>query len=127
MKRFLKVIAALALSLGIITGVSVPGIAPVQNVAYAKTYSLRVTSSHLNVKRGQYASVTVKGKPRSVGTLTLIYKSGRSKAQHLQNIRSSKAGYITWRWKVGTRTTKGYYRVTIKLGGRAVTPTLHVR
>lgn len=124
MKKFFKLFAAIALSLGILSGVPIASSS--QNVAYAKVAAVHVTSSHLSVKRGQYASVTVRGQGRSRGYITIVYHSGSSKAQHLGNKVSDSKGYITWRWKVGTRTTKGTYNVTITLAGKSVIAHLYV-
>ncbi|WP_100489436.1 hypothetical protein [Sporolactobacillus pectinivorans] len=76
MKKFLKVITAVVLSLSILSGISFTphGIAQTQNTAYAKITPLRVTSTHLTVRRGQYAYFTVEGKRSSEGYATVYYK-----------------------------------------------------
>ncbi|MCM3023518.1 hypothetical protein G4D61_10205 [Bacillus ginsengihumi] len=126
MKKVLSIFTAFLLSFGILTGTTVVT-EPLHASAATKHYSLKVTSSTLNVRHGQYASVTVKGAPKSKGQISVYYKSGRSKAAGLQAKKSTSKGYITWKWKVGTRTTPGTYNVYISLGGKKITAHLHVR
>ncbi|EST12239.1 hypothetical protein [Sporolactobacillus laevolacticus] len=121
MKKILKLFTAALLSLGILTGVALPqGIVPAapQNVAYAKTAPLKVTSSLLNVYRGQYAYFTIKGKKNVQGYATVYYKSGTSRSKTLGYQKSNNQGLVTWRWKVGTNTTPGTWKVYVKLGNQ---------
>lgn len=132
MKKMLQLLTALALSLGILTtGVAVTpqGItanAP-QDVAYAKTAPLRVTSSRLNVYRGQYASFTIQGKKNVKSTIAVYYKTGKSKAAGLGNKKTNSKGYVSWTWKVGTNTTPGTWKVYVNVGGQTKTLKLIVR
>lgn len=129
MKKILRLITAVALSLGIMSGAALPQeIIPAapQNVAYAKSYPIKVVSSHLNLHRGNVAYVTIKGKPRARGAISVIYKSGRSKAKGLQAKVSNKSGIITWSWLVGGNTTKKTYTIYVSLGGRTKPLKLHV-
>jgi|GEM_PF-6672699 len=40
--------------------------------------------------------------------------------------KESKSGYVTWTWKVGTNTTKGYWAVTVHAGKSTVSRKIHV-
>ncbi|MCO7127760.1 hypothetical protein NIE88_18605 [Sporolactobacillus shoreicorticis] len=129
MKKILRLFTAALLSLGILTGVALPqDIVPAtsQNVAYAKTAPLKVTSSKLNVYRGQYAYFTIKGKKKTKGYATVYYKSGKSKSKTLGTKKTNSKGYATWRWKVGTRTTPGTWKVYVKIGNQTKTLKLKV-
>lgn len=130
MKKILKLFTAALLSLGILTGVALPqGIVPTapQNVAYAKTTPIKVTSALLSVNHGAYASITVKGKARSRATISVYYNSGLSRSTTLYPKTSNGAGYVSWRWKVGTRTAPGTYPVNIMVGGKSIHETLRVQ
>lgn len=128
MNKFLKWLTAAALSLSILSGVVVTpqSIATSQNVAYAKSYSIHVVSSHLSLHRGNVAYVTIKGKPHARGTIRVVYKSGPSTARGLQSKVSSKGGVVTWSWLVGGNTTKKNYTIYVSLGGKTKPLTLHV-
>lgn len=130
MKKLLQLFTAVALSLGILTtGVAVTpqGITTTPHqVAYAKTYPITVISSHLSLHRGNVAYVTIKGKPKSRGSISVIYKSGPSKAKGLQSKLSNKNGIITWSWLVGGNTTKKTYTIHVYLGGKSKALKLHV-
>ncbi|TGA99457.1 hypothetical protein E4665_03800 [Sporolactobacillus shoreae] len=129
MKKILKVFTALTLSLGILSGIAFTPqgitVAP-QNVAYATTASIKVTSAHLSVYRGQYAYFTIQGKKYTKATINVYYKTGKSKAQGLGAKKTNSKGYVSWRWKVGTNTTPGTWKVYVKLGGQVKYLYLHV-
>ncbi|QQE81616.1 hypothetical protein GI364_24805 (plasmid) [Alicyclobacillus sp. SO9] len=89
--------------------------------------ALAITSSNLFVSPGQYASVTVKTKPGAQGQIEVDYKSGPSKSSSLNPKAANGSGYITWEWKVGTRTSSGNWTVKISAGGKTIQTTLHVK
>jgi hypothetical protein len=93
----------------------------VHPTSVSKAPAAAVSSSSLNVRDGQYASVTVKTKPYATGTIEVIYKSGPSKAKGLVPEKANASGYITWTWKVGTNTTPGTYPVIIHVNGSTIT------
>ncbi|WP_100488595.1 hypothetical protein [Sporolactobacillus pectinivorans] len=129
MKKILRIFTVLALSLGILSSVTFTpqGIATApQNVAYAKSYPIQIVSSHLNVHRGNPASITIKGKPHALGTIRVVYKSGPSKARGLNNKISNSKGYVTWTWLVGGNTTKKTYTFYVSLGGYTKAVKLYV-
>lgn len=129
MTKILKLFSVALLSLGILTGVTLPqGIVPAapQNVAYAKTVKLNVVSFTANRTKGQWVTIKVKGKSKSTGTIAVYYNSGASRSKFLYPKKSDGKGYVSWTWKVGTRTAPGQYRVVISLGGRSITTYLKV-
>lgn len=85
-----------------------------------------VSGSNLNVYHGQYASVTIKTKSGARGTIEVIYNSGPSTAAGLYPKTANGSGYISWSWKVGTRTHPGTYPVYITVNGTNITRTLTV-
>ncbi|MCO7127761.1 DUF4236 domain-containing protein [Sporolactobacillus shoreicorticis] len=89
--------------------------------------SVSVVSHGLNVSPGQNASVTVKGEPGAHGSIQVVYNSGPSTAAGLGPKTADGNGNITWVWKVGTRTAPGDYPVTITIGGKTISQTLHVQ
>jgi micrococcal nuclease len=88
--------------------------------------STSVTGTTLNVKHGQYSSVSVKTKPDARGTIEVDYKSGPSKASGLGAKTANSSGVISWRWRVGTNTTPGTYPVIIRVNGLTIRKTLTV-
>ncbi len=84
-------------------------------------------SGGLTVSRGQYASVTVAAKKGTKATIKVYYSSGASKAKGLGTKYAGSNGKITWKWRVGTNTKKGKYRVVIKIGGKSITKYLYVK
>lgn len=66
-----------------------------------------------NVSPGSRAYIKVQGKPNTEYSITVEYKSGYSEAEGLYSKNSDNSGYISWNWKVGTKTSEGTYPVTI--------------
>ena len=60
------------------------------------------------VKRGSFASIKIQGAPNTDYTCEVEYKSGMSSADGLGTKRSDANGIVSWRWKVGTRTSLNY-------------------
>lgn len=89
--------------------------------------SIKVTSSNLNVTPGEYASVTVQTAPGASGTIEVDYESGPSKSTSLVPQTADSQGYITWEWKVGTRTTLGTWLVIITVNGKSIQVSLNVQ
>ena len=91
------------------------------------TAGIKVTSSNLNVTPGEYASVTVQTTPGASGTIEVDYESGPSKSTSLVPQTADSSGYITWEWKVGTRTTPGTWPVIITVNGKSIQVSLNVQ
>ena len=67
------------------------------------------------VRAGAYATLTVKVSRAATCSITVNYKSGRSHASGLYP-KNSSAGRVSWRWKVGTRTTPGRWPIVVSCG-----------
>lgn len=89
--------------------------------------SASVTTSQLIVNPGDKATVSVKTKPRTLGTIEVDYSSGPSHASGLEPKNSDANGNINWTWTVGTRTKPGTYNVIIRINGQTITKHLIVR
>lgn len=89
--------------LAIVAGVlAAPSSAAVRKVSFTST-----------VSAGDYASLTVSVSPRTRCSITVTYATGASKASGLGR---KSGGRITWRWRVGTKTTPGRWPVVVDCG-----------
>ncbi|MGM9680486.1 MAG: hypothetical protein ACI3XR_03170 [Eubacteriales bacterium] len=68
------------------------------------------------VKKGNTATVTIKGKPDTVYSIKVKYSSGYSSAQGLEDQTSDSDGICSWTWRVGGSTKSGSYPITISDG-----------
>ncbi|MBR7083240.1 MAG: pilus assembly protein, partial [Clostridia bacterium] len=73
------------------------------------------------VKAGENATITIQGKPNTKYYITVIYKSGPSDAEELNEKISDSNGVVSWTWKVGARTSAGTWKIVIKGGGQEKT------
>lgn len=70
---------------------------------------------------GRQGTIRAKGEPGCRAQLTVIYKSGTSKAKYLGWAEADGGGIIEWNWKIGTNTTPGEWRFVIETDdGRSV-------
>ncbi|QQE80424.1 hypothetical protein [Alicyclobacillus sp. SO9] len=97
------------------------------NTTSSSTGNLTIVSSSLTRNPGQYASIKVKTKPNVQGTIEVDYSSGPSHSSSLNPKTADPNGYITWTWKVGSRTTPGNWPVTITADRQTVKTTLHLK
>ena len=81
-------------------------------------YDLVVTNWTNTVEAGAEASVTIQGKPNTEYSISVFYHSGPSKAEGLEAKTSDGNGNVTWTWKVGTKTDKDTYDITVSGGGK---------
>ncbi|WP_303799572.1 thermonuclease family protein [Alicyclobacillus macrosporangiidus] len=95
--------------------------------AASSTGTLRIIASHLDVARGDEASVTIQTAPGAQAHIEVRYKSGPSHAKGLVDQTADASGRVTWTWTVGTSTTPGDWPVTITSNGQTVQTTVHVR
>ena len=70
-----------------------------------------------SVSRGSYAFIKIKGAPNTDYDCEVEYKSGMSEASGLGVKRSDSNGYVSWKWKVGTRTSLDYTPTIYVSGG----------
>ncbi len=80
--------------------------------AAAKVRLVSVTSP---VSPGQYATLTASVSPAKRCTISVLYKSGPSRAQGLYAKRPTN-GRVSWTWKVGTNTTAGRWKIIVSCG-----------
>lgn len=85
--------------------------------APAAQESLKITSVTSPVGGGQNATLTAKGKPNTEYDIKVVYSSGASSANGLENKNSDANGNVSWTWKVGAKTKPGTYTITVTGGG----------
>ena len=70
---------------------------------------------------GADAIIVVGTAPNAACTITVIYKSGPSRAKGLVPEMADAQGRVAWTWRVGTRTTPGTWPIIVScsLGGRS--------
>lgn len=95
-------------------------------VTAAPTFSqqvlvVRLVSLTSPVRPGVDATIVVATAPNAACTITVIYKSGPSRAQGLVPEMADAQGRVAWTWRVGTRTTPGTWPINVNcsLGGRS--------
>ena len=71
---------------------------------------------------GYYATLTVKTEPGAFCTATVIYSSGEGDPAGLRPDKiANSSGYVSWTWKVGTRTTAGTWDIIVTATHNGVT------
>lgn len=70
-----------------------------------------------SVSRGSYAFIKIQGAPNTDYDCEVEYKSGMSEASGLGVKQSDSNGYVSWKWKVGTRTSLDYTPTIYVSGG----------
>ena len=90
------------------------------SAAFAQQLQIRIVSLTSPVSPGDDASITIQTAPNASCSITVIYKSGPSRARGLFPQSADSRGRVTWTWRVGTRTTPGRWPiiVTCSAGGR---------
>jgi hypothetical protein len=78
------------------------------------------------VRRGATASVKTRSGANVQCDINVYYKSGPSSAAGLYPKTTDANGYVSWSWKVGTRTTSGSWPVEITCGRASVRTYVHV-
>lgn len=77
--------------------------------------------------RGRNARVDAKVTPGTKAKLTVIYKSGESKAKHLGEATADADGNVAWEWLVSGNTTPGTWQIVIEAeNGEKLTADFHV-
>ena len=67
--------------------------------------------------RNEIATISIVGLPNTRYAITVMYNSGASKAEGLEDKTSDASGRVSWSWKIGGRTAFGTYTATITGGG----------
>jgi hypothetical protein len=74
---------------------------------------LRITRRTGRVPTGSVASVTIKTVRGARCSILVEYASGPSDAAGLNPKRANPRGVVTWRWEVGSNTTRGTWPISI--------------
>lgn len=87
----------------------------------AKPLSVKVTKRTKSVRRNSTASVTIKTSKGARCSIDVQYSSGSATAKGLDSKKANSSGGITWKWKVGSNTTRGTWPIDIwcELGDRS--------
>jgi hypothetical protein len=88
------------------------GMLALPTAAAARVRLIHVTSP---ISAGSYARLTAAVSLTRTCSISVYYKSGRSKAAGLYPKRPYH-GRVSWTWKVGTRTTPGRWPITVSCG-----------
>ena len=76
--------------------------------------SIRSVNYKDKANRGDDMWFAMNGTPNSLYNITIYYDSGESTADGLEPQMSSDTGYVHWKWKVGTNTNYGTYKIVIE-------------
>lgn len=74
---------------------------------------LSIISVTSPVSPGQNATLRAITLPNAFCAIDVYYKSGKSEAAGLYPHRADEDGWISWTWKVGTRTTPGRWKIIV--------------
>ena len=77
---------------------------------------ITLLSMSKTVKRGNQATVTVKGTAGITYTIKVYYATTVSQASGLEPKVAAEDGTVTWTWRVGSRTKEGTHKIEI-IGG----------
>jgi hypothetical protein len=88
----------------------------------AATLTLKFTSLSSSLRPGQYASATVQTTAGASCGIVVRYSTTMSTAAGLITRKAPTGGKLSWRWKIGTSTRHGTWRVTVtcKLGSKTL-------
>ncbi len=102
----------LALVVAVIAGLASPSL--------AQEVRVRVVSLTSPVSPGQDATIVAQTAPNADCRISVVYKSGPSRASGLYPKAADRRGVVRWTWRVGTRTTPGRWPIiiTCSIGGR---------
>jgi hypothetical protein len=78
-----------------------------------KPLSVKVVKRTSSVPRNATASLTIKTTKRARCSITVEYPSGPSEARGLGDKTANSKGQVTWKWKVGSNTTKGRHSIHV--------------
>lgn len=60
------------------------------------------------------ATMQIQTTPGAACTITVLYKSGPSRAKGLFPQTADSRGRVTWRWRVGSNTTPGRWPIVVR-------------
>lgn len=88
--------------------------------------ALRLLFLTETVKRGEMATVTLRGIPGQTYVITVHYPSSVSTASGLEPKIADENGEVSWSWRIGSRTSEGSHRIVIEGAGQTLTLTFTV-
>ncbi len=98
------------------TSVSTPG-----------TSDLVIVDCSYSVQRGNYAHITVKGRPGTEYECKVKYSSGYSSAKGLGKAMSDSNGNVTWKWRIGAKASTSFKpEISVTGDGKTVTAVITV-
>lgn len=103
-----------------------PGPAPTQPAA-TPGKTLEIVSVTSPIGRGSTATLVANAWPGAPCAITVIYKSGPSKAKGLEPKTAGADGRVAWSWTVGSRTTPGPWPITVTCGDKTVQTQIQVQ
>src|SRR5713226_2966065 len=82
--------------------------------AIAAALAIKVVSVTSPARPGTDARLQIETSPGAECGITVVYKSGPSRAQGLVPKMADDKGRIVWVWRVGTRTTPGTWPIVVE-------------
>ena len=98
-------------------GETTQGESPSDSDVPAESGTIALQSVTSPVKRGSTAYMEIKGTPGVEYSIVVRYSTSVSKAADLVPKVADENGLVTWKWRVGSRTTPGTYTITVTGGG----------
>jgi hypothetical protein len=80
----------------------------------AKPLSVKVVKRTKSVQQNGTASVTIKTSKKADCSIDVQYLSGSATAKGLGDKSANADGQVTWKWKVGGKTTEGTWPIYIR-------------
>lgn len=87
---------------------------------------LSISSLTTPIKRGSTATLKARGRAGAFYSITVMYSSGKSKADGLEKKVCDDGGAVEWSWKIGSRTKAGKYVVTVEGGGETAEAEIEI-
>ncbi len=89
---------------------TVLGIAPLASAQQLQVRLVNITSP---ATPGKDATIAVQTSPRAACKITVQYESGPIKAKALGAKTADAKGNVKWTWRVGAKTKKGTWPITV--------------
>lgn len=80
---------------------------------------ITIIKSPGKVQNGKKATLKIQGAPNTEYKLFVYYPSKSGEAKGIGAVTSDSDGYASWTWTVGTRTTPGNHKITVKTGNQS--------
>ena len=88
--------------------------------------NIKLVSLTSPVKKGDNATISIKGLPNTTYDIDVMYSSGKSKAKGLLDKVSDSEGNVNWTFKVSSNVKPGIYDVIISDDNNSVTYSMEV-